>query len=220
MARNNRKISQNKKNGAVLKRIEKSLYWLAEQYKKGQALKGKQKNSNIILGRSFSLGQQFQYIFAKHLFEGESKKYQTVLVDHPIRAGRKNLYPDLLVIRNNKVVAMIEIKLDLGWFREVKEETEKLVREYKLPRKISYVINNEEIFVNISKKMKKIFFIVTRANDHGRYGYVEKHLEGFDVVYCLNENHHPNRKDFKPAFIKSDILEHTDRIEQAFSWMR
>ena len=106
----------------------------------------------------------------------------------------------MLVIKNHEAVAILEIKLDLGWLRNPKQYTHQLIKKYKLPKKVSYKIGEEgnSISVPISKNLSEILLVVTIANDHRRYAGVKEIFEkkGFTVVNLLNDPHHPNKKGF------------------------
>jgi hypothetical protein len=201
----------------VVRSIKQSLYLLVKQYQQEQ--KRKSKHENIILGRIFSVGQIYPYILAECLFKDRGD--YNVLVDHHINVSRKSLYPDLLVIHRNNAVAVIEVKLDLGWLKDPKNTISKLIKKYNFPSKISYKAHGHKITVIVGKKIKKIFFVVTKANDHSRFKDVEKLLSraGFQIVYCLEKLHHPN-DNINVSDIDGDVEKNLKEITNAFSWLK
>jgi hypothetical protein len=201
----------------VVRSIKQSLYLLVEQYRQEQ--KRKNKYENIILGRIFSVGQIYPYILAECLFKNRGN--YKVLVDHHIKVGKKSLYPDLFVIHKNKAVAVIEVKLDLGWLKDPKNTISELIKNYNFPSKISYEAHGNKFTVTIGKSLKKIFFVVTKANDHGRFKEVEKLLDrtGFRIVYCLEKLHHPNG-NINVSDINGDVKKNFKQIANAFSWLK
>lgn len=202
----------------IIDKIKKSLRQLIKEYKQAQLLK--EKYQHILLGRIFSVGQNYTFILAECLF-GDKKDF-LVLVDHHIRAGKKSLYPDLMIIKGKRVLAIIEVKLDLGWFDDSNDQLEKLKKDYNFPKTISFKVNGKKKDFDVNKNIKKIFFVATRANNHGRYKGVKKKLElaGFNVVSCLRENHHPNRRDFKLKWIDEDMKQNFEAISKTFRWLK
>lgn len=200
----------------VVENIKQSLHLLVEQYRQEQ--KRKNKHENIILGRIFSVGQFYTYTLAECLFANRSN--YKVLVDHHIKADKKSLYPDLFVIYKNKVVAVIEVKIDLGWLRDPQNNISELIKNYNFPSKISYEAHGKKFVVTIGENLKKIFFMVTKANDHDRFKEVEKLLSraGFLIVFCLEKPHHPNR-NINFSDIDRDVKKNSKQIANAFSWL-
>ncbi len=100
--------------------------------------KNTKNNSNVYLGRMFSLGSVFPYKLAESLFR--NKNEYEVLVDCPITGmkGKKKakvLYPDIVIIdkETQQLKAIIEVKLDCGWIRaaELKKNNTPLTKYEK-----------------------------------------------------------------------------------------
>lgn len=206
----------------TIAKIKKSLELLAGQYQVEWARRN--KPGNIILGRIFSVGQYYPLTLAEQLFTG--REDYLVFVDHHIKIGNKNLYPDLLVIdrKTKRVVAMVEVKLDLGWFKNPIEGVGSLIKNYDLPgsRQVTIKYNGAEEQFTFDDKMVKIFFVVTLANDHGRFKEVKDKLEqaGFLVVHCLEIPHHPNNNKFDQTVIEADINKNANDLQKAFHWLK
>jgi hypothetical protein len=161
----------------------------------------------------------------------------------------RTIYPDILVLKNfnidknNKceVVAIIDLKIDLGYanmeYYEEENDTkfsekERDIREASLC-KFNYIVgaySDEEKKLNddIGKleakmprkgKLKKIFIVCTKGNDHSRSERVEKALKekGYKVLFLLdNKNLHPNSLEEKSRDFKKHILGKGTVIERIF----
>ncbi|MBI2045776.1 hypothetical protein HYT23_06970 [Candidatus Pacearchaeota archaeon] len=189
----------------ITQRIKESIVELIEEYKiqKTQKLKNK---SNVHLGRNISMGSQFQYIFAKKLFANSSYK---VLVDYPIRydgkyksgkKGKKNLYPDILILNKNGVLkALIELKIDLGFLRgNYRKDLKRVISAFEKNGEMKYnqfvgFSNSEEVYIKIPKNFIKIFIIGTKINHTDRVEPFKKNVKalGFKPLILLDKVH-PN----------------------------
>ena len=150
----------------------------------------------------------------------------------------RTIYPDILVLKNfnfnknNKceVVAIIDLKIDLGYanmeYYEEKNDTkfsdkEKDIEEASLC-KFNYIVGgysdaekklNDDIGKLEAKmprkgKLKKIFIICTKGNDHSRSEDVKKALKekGYKVLFLLDDkNLHPNSLEEKSGDFKKHI---------------
>jgi len=203
-------------------------------------------------GRGHSLSSVLEMETAKNI----SKLYPEYhfLVDYPIsiyKSGRnlRTIYPDILVLKNFnvnnnnkcKVVAIIDLKIDLGWanMKDYKEENdtklsdkEKDIEEASLC-KFNYIVGaysdtEKELNNHVGKleakmpgtgKLKKIFIICTKGNDHSRSERIERALKskGYKVLFLLDDkNLHPNTIEEKGKDFKKHIKQKEDEIEKVF----
>lgn len=161
----------------------------------------------------------------------------------------RTIYPDILVLKNFtpkkndkcEVVAIIDLKIDLGYanmeyYREIKNkkfsQKEKQIEEAELC-KFNYIVggySNEEKKLNneIGKlkakmpkkgKLKKVFIICTKGNDHSRSEEIEEILKGkgYSVLFLLDDkNLHPNTLKEKGKDFTKHIQQKEDEIEKVF----
>jgi len=161
----------------------------------------------------------------------------------------RTIYPDILVLKNFnlkkndkcEVVAILDLKIDLGWanMKDYKEENdtklsdkEKDIEEASLC-KFNYIVGaysdtEKELNDNIGKleakmpgtgKLKKIFIICTKGNDHSRSERVERALKskGYKVLFLLDDkNLHPNTIEEKSGDFKRHIQRKEAVIKRVF----
>ena len=161
----------------------------------------------------------------------------------------RTIYPDILVLKNfnfnknNKceVVAIIDLKIDLGYanmeYYEEKTDKKFSSKEKQIEEasicKFNYIVGGyskeeKKLNVEIGKleakmpgkgKLKKIFIICTKGNDHSRSEKIEKILKKkeYNVLFLLDDkNLHPNSfEDMTKAF-KKHIEGKKSLIEKAF----
>jgi len=80
------------------------------------AREAKYPHHKISRGRSHSISSSVEDLFAKYLIELNSE-IDSILVDQPVSVKGHTFYPDLSIVRANKLVAFFDIKMDLGWKR-------------------------------------------------------------------------------------------------------
>lgn len=73
--------------------------------------------SNIIRGHSRSISTDVEDMIALFISKEFDNKVK-IFIDPSITISSKTYRPDLLVIRNDKVIALVEIKANLGWCRD------------------------------------------------------------------------------------------------------
>lgn len=185
-------------------KVEKTMEWLIRKYARSKKNQKSAKN-NVVLGRSFSLGSQFQYVLAKNLFEKTRFK---VLVDYPISIpGRKQpIYPDIAVISHNKLIALMEIKMDCGWIGDFNrvglalKEYNKILKNKRFAYKGYDEKESHEVLVHPS--CKRIFIIVSGHNHRENVPQITKIAEKNNFrPLVLTEKTHPN-KDTERSVIK------------------
>ncbi len=81
------------------------------------ARKPKFINKKISRGRSHSISSIVEDLFAHYL--SRYIKCDHIYIDQPVSiSGFDNrIYPDLVIIRNNRIAAFIDLKMDVGWNR-------------------------------------------------------------------------------------------------------
>ncbi|MCK4422202.1 hypothetical protein KAW48_10425 [candidate division WOR-3 bacterium] len=161
----------------------------------------------------------------------------------------RTIYPDILILKNFnpkkndkcEVVAIIDLKIDLGYanmeYYEEKTDKKFSSKEKQIEEasicKFNYIVGGyskeeKKLNVEIGKleakmpgkgKLKKIFIICTKGNDHSRSEKIEKILKKkeYNVLFLLDDkNLHPNSfEDMTKAF-KKHIEGKKSLIEKAF----
>jgi hypothetical protein len=220
--------------------ICKSILYLINENKR---IKKKYRNTidNVILGRKFQLGVRFQYELAKQLFQNTE---YLALVDSPIsfkyRGKNKTLYPDILVLKENKLKGIIEVKIDLGYlkykkfgisynkdrskkysFNKRKNSFKKNYDRLIKSKEFSYILKKnglkERKNVKIVRNVKKITTIATKNNDHGRYEVFEESMRnaGFILINILDKLN-PNDDFCDVSAVKNEIKEKNEYFIKAF----
>ena len=80
--------------------------------------KSKYGHDKIKRGRSHSVSSLAEDLFAKYLVE--NIECDEIYVDQPVSVDgiKKVSYPDIVVVRDNKIIGTCDLKVDLGWNRE------------------------------------------------------------------------------------------------------
>lgn len=224
------------------KSVESAIVELHDDYNKIKK-RYKNKSNRVLLGRSFSMGSQFQYNLASKLF---SKYGFLVLVDYPIKLPnrRQCLYPDILVIKNNRLIGIIEVKIDLGLIRlgffgikhtkRSKEKYSYSKKENKFMKHynelsnsdyFTYKILNEDGTktkskpVMIGKKIEKISLVVTKHNHPKREKcfYESMKDSGFKLLFILEKIHPNDQLNCTKKIISEEISKKRAEIKRVFN---
>lgn len=178
-----------------VKRIEvnlnnlcKKMIRLYEERRKKKAGTGR-----IVRGRQESVSSEFELGVARILKISTPKKYR-ILLDCPLSFGGKQpIYPDLTLLDAdaNRIVAFLEIKIDLGfcsprWGKMRSKQFEKLKKQESLSTKI---LGADKI--SVKKRAKLALILLTAKNDHNRLPEIKK---GMDVFPLLSGVHPNSRK--------------------------
>lgn len=222
---------------SITKNITKRIIWLYESYVFQNEHEKKDTNP-VQLGRSFKIADRFQFKFARSI----SKKLTSskILVDYPISCTNRSqpIYPDLLLIDDNKIKGIVEIKIDLGFFRyndfgiTYKKENKTYsydIASNKFCHKYSNFLRSEEIWyktkskkkrvdLKVTKAPKKIFIVVSRKNHENRIPFFKQSIKdaNFKALFLLDEIH-PNKKHATDDLIKKEISNKRDEIEKLFN---
>lgn len=226
-------------NKSILVNIEKSII----RYKKNRdeiRRNLQNKKNKVYLGRSFAQ-LDFQYYLALNLFK--KSKYDKVLVDTGVSfrgSGFQPLYPDILLLKNSQLKAILDIKIDLGFLRyedygikynkqkkmygyeRKKNKFKKRYKKFLSSKMASYKINNEydkkeDFYFKIPnyKKVKKLFILITKENDHSRFDTFFKSMDnsGFKFLVLLKDCH-PGVPKTTIQDIKSGLKENEKDIRK------
>ncbi len=210
-----------------------SLDWLNGRYRHmKKELKG--EGQKVLLGRSFSLGTQFQYEFARRLFLN-NPAVTLVLVDHPISipGRRQPIYPDIVLIRDGRLVGIVDVKIDLGFLHlghyGIKENRAgylyskadnefmwsyyDLIKAGKFTYKVSHDRNGRKNHnallreVVVGKDIKRLAIVVTQINHHGKRSLYETAVKDadFEPLFLL-KSCHPNDDRYSAQAARREFL--------------
>ncbi|MDZ4262861.1 MAG: hypothetical protein U1B30_11100 [Pseudomonadota bacterium] len=170
-------------NDDVVILIEKILKIFSEK-------KNNKKISNrIVRGRASASADAFEEELAK-LIEKHVPEPINILVDYPISyklmgaVRAKTIYPDIALVCERTILAIIEAKIDLGFLKDdwAKNRSE-MFKGFKSANDISGY--------TISEKFSSCCVVLTAKNDHGRLDdFLEQPIN--PIVLILEDHLHPN----------------------------
>lgn len=177
-------------------------------------------DSRISRGRKHSISSKTEDLIAHYLKENLRNKELTFLVDYPItfksrtektKKGEpksKTIYPDIAIVCNNTIVNVIDVKMDLGFKRNIKEfldtalETVNDLREIKTAtyKKIDELNNKtkESYPIHFSNDLKWHIVVVSNQNISEKKREENKNIikdtcfESPLNYYVLSSGRHPN----------------------------
>ena len=197
------------------------IFEIIKLYQKARVSKFKDKK--IRRGRSHSISAEAEDLFASFLL----KKIgcDLVYVDQPISiSGRKaQFYPDIVVIKNNKVVAFCDLKMDLGWKR-----SGLYIFCKKLKISLNQIRNKDcKIRDGITKEDKHYtihpdasFNVVVVSDQNINPNMLKNHEKnikklGKDIeLFVLSRKEHPNTYGYAPRELLKKIFVETSRNER------
>ncbi len=192
-----------------------------------QARKPLFPNNKIRRGRSRSIASAVEDLFA--LFLSERIICDLIYIDQPIsiEGPKTQIYPDIVIIKNQKIVALCDIKMDLGWKRRelynlCKHYASLLAKIKGKKCKIKDKITKKSILYHISRKVIFNIVIVSDQNNTQRtlQGQLVK-IKPFNKtvpVSILTTSGHPNTYGIstsqllKKIRIKKDFLALVKRL--------
>lgn len=77
-------------------------------------------DDNIFRGHTRSISTDVEDLIAKYISDVLEKEV-FIFIDTSVRVDNKTHRPDLLIVKDDKVVALLEIKSNMGWCRDAKK---------------------------------------------------------------------------------------------------
>jgi hypothetical protein len=155
----------------------------------------------ISRGRSRSVASDVEDLFASYLVD--RIKCNSIYIDQPISIeGRKSrIYPDIVVVKNQQITALCDIKMDLGYKRKelynfCKRHAKLLFQIRGKKCKIRDGLTKEDKFYRTHKNICLNIVIVSDQNINHRV--LADHLEKIKPfskvirVFILTTGEHPN----------------------------
>ncbi len=175
----------------------------------------KYADSKISRGRSHSISSVVEDLFASYLILND-KEIDKILVDQPvfIVGTKSTFYPDITVVRNGKITAFFDLKMDLGWNRDglssLCEKDKELVeairsksctfKDGSTKERGTYEISDSAVYdiVIISDQN------IAKPKLEAQLSEVDA-LSDFVKVHILSQNEHPNTYGLEPAELLEKI---------------
>lgn len=204
---------------------EKLIEEIIELYRVAKKSTEKFKDPCIKRGRNHSISSQTEDLLAYFIFNRCNLSGFEIWVDYPIsfksinkktkkgNPGTKTIYPDISIVRKNndghlEIVEMIDLKMDLGWKRELKEyidKTHKLIVEIRQVKTATYKKIDENGFkiepslpVKISSNLKWRIPIISNENIQSKKMRVNIDYSNSPIfndvlkMYIFTKEKHPN----------------------------
>jgi len=135
-----------------------------------QARKSIYPDSKIFRGRSSPISSKVEDLMAKFLVD--SFNCDQIYIDQPLSVNRVKgiTYPDLLIVKGNKVVGTCDIKLDMGWKRnslgEICEDASNYIKAIRGKYcKIKRGVDKKEFQLAISENCFHNIIIISDLNN-------------------------------------------------------
>lgn len=133
--------------------------------------KTKYFNNKIFRGRSRSISSYFEDLFANFL--SNNINCDQIYIDQPLTVDGikgRSIYPDIVIVKNNRIIALLDVKTDLGFNR---------YNFYELCRKDSQLIK--------LMKGKNCSLIVGETKEK-KYGLIISRNLIYDIVILSRKN--------------------------------
>ena len=168
------------------------------------------QRKNVKRGRSHSVSSKVEDLFAIYIAELLSDRDDTLpdnielLVDQPFTYHTDktySVYPDIAVIKDNTVIKLFDIKMDLGWNRDFFpfcKEKQELIEEIRgLQVKAKNGATKDEKNYTIDQNVKYNIVIVSNENiSKKKRDDNERQISTLEknnvYVFILTEDIHPN----------------------------
>lgn len=198
--------------------IKELLEKIYKAYKK--ARKEKIISPRIYRGRAHSIAPAFEVEVAKLL--SNWLQQACFLVDAPITFKDKNTgknkrkYPDICIIENDKIIGIVETKLDLGFPNEKWHE--------KFKSTVTYIASHPSCSANFKGEKKTLIcprhiascaIVASRANDHGRW----RDLQNVPNVFCLIREGHLNSPKYTEDMLAKEPQRNRQEWDNMYSFI-
>jgi len=166
------------------------------------ARKPKHYHPNIKRGRSHTISGALEDLFAAFLAFNVTEHYN-FYVDQAITVNKHTMYPDVMLVKNNMIRNLVDIKTDLGWKRHqfanlCKDSNAKIAKLGGKKGAIKDGITKKQESLSFSRKVCNHIVIISDQNIQAEL--FKKHMKAVEKlshidVYVLSKNQHPNAYD-------------------------
>ena len=115
----------------------------------------------------------------------------SIYIDPSISVGGKTHRPDLLIVKDGTIIALVEIKANMGWCREAKTVIDNEIVDkhvlFSKEKTLKCKFSNEELTEVEYKKDAALFFIALTAQNGGEEEQIQN-----NISYALSKgvNHY------------------------------
>jgi len=158
-------------------------------------------NNKIRRGRSHSIASSVEDLFATYLIE--RVKCDLIYIDQPIsiEGHKTQIYPDIVLIKNHKIVGFCDVKMDLGWKRKelydfCKRHASLIAKINGKKAKIRDGLTKRDTFYNFAKNVRLNIVIISDQNISKNV--LKEHVRKIEPfkrvvrVFVLTSGEHPN----------------------------
>jgi len=177
-------------------KFKTEVIWVIERMTRlFQSKKNKKLSTRITRGRSTASSNEFEEEIAK-LIEKNTNHKLIIYVDYPLSLPKnkdervKTIYPDIILIKDKEILAILEVKIDLGYLSADWSQNRKIILE-KLKK--SKIVNINNFKYTISKKFTTATVLLTERNDHKKVIDFRKNHENTFALISQNSIH-PNNE--------------------------
>lgn len=183
----------------------------------------KYADSKISRGRSHSISSVVEDLFANYLILSDTK-IDKILVDQPVfvEGVKSTFYPDITVIRNGKISAFFDLKMDLGWNRNglsrLCEKDKKLIEDIR-SKSCTFKDGSTKEPGTYEISDSAVYDIVIISDQNIAKPKLDAQLKEAELltdyvkVHILSKNEHPNTYGLAP----NELLAKIEIQENAFA---
>lgn len=175
-----------------------------------------QVDEKIRRGRSHSISSITEDLFAYYLICNDPS-IELVLVDQPIyfKGSKKQVYPDITIVRNGIITAFLDLKMDIGWNRDglvaLCEKHREVVRIARGAEcQIRDGVDKTLRTLKISDQVSYNVVLVSRTNINqallDRQLEEARRLSPEVEIFVLCSKGHPNSYDLKPEQVVESLV--------------
>lgn len=196
-----------------------------QYYEESRFLSCDNMNGQIVRGKSHSISSKSEDLFAHWLAKTIHNEELLFFVDKPIsfenpykeKPKTKTIQPDVLIIKDSEVKSYADIKMDLGWKRDL---TEYLNLKNELISRIRgrgcwYKNGNQRFNLNFSDSL--IYQVVVLSGENISKDKLNINIQHatqleFVELYVLSSNQHLNM--YKKNQEREKLIIHDDAFER------
>lgn len=165
----------------------------------------KLKHKRVFRGESRSISSYVEDLFAKYLIEKlppDTNLFINQIISSGSKSKRIRIKPDIMIVRDDEIKAIIDLKMDLGYNRKEfpkfwKKKDAQISSIHGMT--FSFYKKNEiektHSEISFSQKAKLFFIVISDGNMKEKYSTAIKKYKGkmkFSDIYFLLEGIHPN----------------------------
>lgn len=193
-------------------------------YKKSHI--SKYPHVRISRGEGRSVASEMEDLFAKYLIEelpGDVNLFINQIITYGSKGNRIRVKPDVMIVRNNEIKTIIDLKMDLGRkrseFSSFWDERDSLIPQMR-GKEFSYYKSStsgkQKLISKLSSNAKLFFIVISNLNiDNHNLNDVISRIgkKNYSNLYFLFEGIHPN--DYKSSI--DQLLNQIENVSKNLS---